>query len=137
MVTHHDPITEAPPPGMLRRVMVYAIVALTVLLTVGLITATGIRWMKQPMPSSTIVVITGPSLVGGKVTVAREGEKPRPPVTIERRHSGQTPLFLESGSYTLRVEKDGRPVFRTDRPIYVGAGRIYDIDLATATTRPH
>src|SRR5688572_433120 len=133
MVTHNDPITDAPPPSTLRRVMVYGIVVLTVLLTLGLITATGIRWMKQPMPSSTIVVIADASMVGATVTVAREGEKPRPPVKIEKQHNGHTPLFLESGSYTLRVEKAGRTIFRTNQPLYVAAGRIYDIDLATAT----
>lgn len=136
MVTQNDPTTDAPPSPILR-VAVYVTVAFTVLLTVGLIAVTGVRWMKQPMPSSTIVVLADESYVGGSVIVAREGEKPRPPVRIEKQHNGHTPLFLESGAYTLRVEKDGRPVFTTDRPIYVGAGRIYDIDVARSTTRPH
>ena len=136
MSTPSDPTSDAP-PGMVRRLAVYLIVAVTALLIVGLMTITGIRWAKQPMPSSTIVVMADETYVGGSVIVTREGEKPRPAVKIERSHNGRTPLFLESGPYLIRVEKDGRQVFATDRPIYVGAGRIYDIDVARSTTRPH
>lgn len=139
MVTQNDPATaDAAPPGVLKRMAVYGIVVGTVVLAVGLIAVTGMRWMSQPMPSSTIVVLGDASHVGATVIVTRQGEQqPRPAVRIEPRHNGHTPLFVESGTYLLRVEKDGRPIFHTAQPFYVAAGRIYDIDLATATTRPH
>jgi hypothetical protein len=141
MVSESDPETSPPdaPPSVVTRVAVYGTVTLTVLLALGLITVTGIRWMLQPTPSSIVVVQSDAALAGASIIVAREGEKPRTAITIARESNGQTPLFLENGSYTIRVEKGEQVVYRTDRPFYVAAGRRYDIDLRTLplpTTRP-
>ena len=137
MVTEtEDQSQEIDTPSPVRRVTVYVIVIVTVLLAVTLITVTGIRWMIQPTPSSIVVIQGDASLVGASIYITREGEPPRQPVTIGEHPDGRTPLFLETGAYTIRVEKDRKTVFRTDRPIFVAEGRQYDIDLTKPATPP-
>jgi hypothetical protein len=137
MVTDVDPQTlEARPAGPVRKVAVYAIVVLTVLLALTFIAITGIRWMLQQTPSSIVVILSQPDMTGASVIVTREGERPRPAVVIGDEAHGNTPLFLEKGAYIIRVEKAGKVIYRTDRPIYVAEGRRYDIDIASGVTSP-
>jgi hypothetical protein len=118
-----------------QTVAVYTTVVLTVLLAIGLIAITGIRWAMQQTPSSIVVVQTTPEAAGATIVVTREGGSPRPPVTVEDP-TGRTPLFLERGAYIIRVEKAGKVLYRTERPMYVAEGRRYDIDIASGITSP-
>jgi len=128
--------TDMPPAGTARKVAVYATLVLTVLIAVTFIAITGIRWAMQQTPSSIVVIISEPEMTGASVIVTREGGKPRPAVAIGEEPNGHTPLFLEQGAYMIRVEKAGKVLFRTDRPVYVAEGRRYDIDIAHGTTSP-
>lgn len=122
------------PPTLGRRVLVYASLTLTIVLAFFLIVSTGIRWMTQRTPASIVIVYGGPATAGARVTaISDEGTESRSG-TLPSTGEIVLPLFLPAGAYTLQVDDQNKPVYRT--MIYVAAGQRYDVHLHPPAAQP-
>jgi len=117
-----------------HTVAVYLSLGLAVLMAMGLIAATGIRWLTQRTPSSIVVFHADASMADGVITL-RGPESGDRTATIAGEPEFTTPVFLEPGSYTITVKAGGRVMYHDT--MYVAEGNRYDIDItAKPATQP-
>ena len=114
-----------------QTVAVYLSLGLAVLLAMGLIAATGIRWLTQRTPSSIVVFHADASMADGVITLQGSESDDRT-ATISGGPDFTTPVFLEPGSYTVTVRAGGRIAYHDT--MYVAEGNRYDIDITRHPT---
>jgi len=133
-----DPTSSIDEPAPTRRetIVVYTILAVTILLAILLIVGTGLQWLTQRTPTS-IVVLHGKRALTDATLVIKDEENESAPrtVAIPSQADFELPVFLESGNYTLIVKEAGITLIREQR--YVAEGSRYDLDVSTLpTTQP-
>jgi hypothetical protein len=130
-----SPDDLAATPSRMTKVAVYTALVVAVLLGLGLIVATGVRWLTQRTPSSIVVIHGGPSLAAGTLVITPETGPARAPIPMPHDGDYSLPVFLDTGAYAFTVKVGGAVVFHDS--LYIADGSRYDVDIRPAiTTQP-
>jgi len=116
----------APPADQPRRAVVLIMIALTTVIFVGLFSILYVRWSRSEVPSSVLVVSVTPAFEGAVIEVSAI-TLPKPYVVTVRGNERVIPFYLDGGTYTLRVSRDGQQIFSNDFFINPNEGRKFDL----------
>ena len=120
---------QAPLPGDgPRRVLVLAMIVATAVVFVALFTILYYRWAGAEEPSSVIVVAITPAFEGFDVVVDGGSLSQPYRITVPDHSHRSLPFYVDHGLYTVKVEREGKVLYRTDIPLQ--RGQMVDIPLS-------
>lgn len=117
-IQHASPTqANAPPADAPRRALVLFFILTSAAIFVALFAILYVRWARAEEPSSVLIVEATPAFAGAEVEV--DGiALPNPyKVRVEDRGSWMIPFYLDRGSYTLRISRDGHSILNADFPL--------------------
>jgi hypothetical protein len=102
--------------GILARGwVVRSVIAITLLLTLGMVSLIYIRWVTVQEPTATIIIAGDSSLDGAQVVLSG-GPSGLVPATLDQENDFTTPVHLQPGQYhlTVKMADSLSPILDTD-----------------------
>lgn len=96
-----------------RGWVVRGVIALTLLLTLGMVSLIYIRWLTVQEPTATIVISGDPSLDGAQIILSPSPAGSVLPA-LDQSNDYTTPVHLQPGTYHLMVKLGDQTVFEGD-----------------------
>ncbi len=115
--------TAIPPTDAPRRAVVLVMIFTTAVIFVGLFAILYYRWASEQEPSSVMIIAATPAFDGAEISI--DGiALPQPyRVTLGEAPGRVIPFYLDRGSYTLLISRDGHTIYSANFALASDEGR--------------
>lgn len=109
------------------RTLARSMIALTAVMFVAMVAVLFYRWISLAEPEYVLIVSGTPAWKGATVTVDNVTLQKPYVRTIGGEHGMRLAFYLDRGTYSVLIERDGKVYI--DEEVFIDAGKVWQVDL--------
>lgn len=102
-------------------------IALTAVICIAMVAVLFYRWVSLAEPEYMLIIAGTPAWAGATVTVDNVTLQKPHVRTLGGENGLKLPFYLDRGTYTVRIERDGETII--DDEVFIDVGKIWQMDL--------